>query len=135
MTTWNEMISSALQRIAVVQTGEAPSGSEYTDGIRSMNRMVAGWRLQGLYLPFSPVDTQDGGSTVTFDEDELDAIEANLALRLCNDYGKRPTPLLVAEAGAGWNGLYAKHGQTLDQKVDAALLPSRRSGVFRRITT
>ena len=133
MTTWNELIEGALKRIAVVQTGETPSGEEYLDGVRSMNRMIAGWRLKGIYMPFTPVADADGGDTVTLDDEEMDAVETNLELRLSSDYGKQPSGLLLREASDGWNGLYAKYGQSIDQTVDRALLPSRRGGLNRRI--
>lgn len=134
MTTYNQIIEGALERLTVVQTGETPTGDEYLDGLRSLNRMVNGWRLRGMYMPFSTVADADGGNTATFDDEELDAIESNLAMRLANDYGKRPTPMLAQVAQEGLNGLYAKYGQSLDQTVDTALLPSRRGGLRRRIT-
>lgn len=134
MTTWNEIIEGALKRLAVVQTGQTPSGEEYLDGIRALNRMVTGWRLQGLYLPFSTVDDADGGETATFADEEIDAIECALAMRMATDYGRRPTPMLAGEAAAGWNGLYARYGQSIDQQVDRALRPSMRPSLSRRIT-
>ncbi len=134
MTTYNEVIEGALKRLAVVQTGQTPSGEEYLDGLRSLNRMINGWRLKGVYMPFSTVADADGGNTATFDDEELDAIEANLALRLSGDYGRQPTPVLARDAAEGWNALYAKYGQSIAQTVDRALLPSYRPGIRRRIT-
>lgn len=133
MATYNEIIEGALKRLTVVQTGETPSGEEYLDGLRSLNRMVNGWRLQGIYMPFTTVADADGGNTATFDDEELDAIESNLAMRLANDYGKQPTLKLARDAQDGWNGLYAKYGQSISQTVDHAMLPSRRASVRQRI--
>lgn len=135
MTTYNQIVEGALKRLAVVQTGETPSGPEYLDGIRSLNRMITGWRMKGIFLPFSTVEDADGGDTATFEDEELDAIESNLAMRLSGDYGKQPTAVLARDASEGWNGLYAKYGQSIAQQVDNALLPSRRASSRQRILT
>lgn len=132
-TTHNEIIERALKRLAITQVGETPTGEEYADALRAYNDMINGWRNRGIFLPFITVAPEDGGQEVAFDDEDVGAVADNLAVHISMEYGKEPSPLLVAIAQSGKNGLYAKYGASLKSTVDSALLPSRRRGIRSRI--
>lgn len=133
--TYNDLIKRALQRLAILQTGDAGDGDQYLDGIHSLNELVNGWRNKGVYLNFSTVADDAGGDTVTFDDEDIAAIRDNLAVAIASDYGKQLPPQVAASAASGWSGLYAKYGPSIGMRVDRSLSPYalRRFGV--RITT
>lgn len=121
--TYNEVIKRALQRLAVLQTGDAGDGDQYLDGLHSMNEMVNGWRNKGVYLNFNNVEDTAGGDTTTFDDEDIAAVVDNLAVRLAPDYGKTITPVLAASASSGFSGLYAKYGPSISMRVDRSISP------------
>lgn len=122
--TYNEIISRALGRLAVIQTGETPDGNMYLDGIHALNDMVNGWRNKGVYLNFNTVADASGGNSISFDDEDIAAIVDNLAIRFAPDYGKQPSPFVVGSASSGWNALYQKYASEIKMSVDDAILPS-----------
>jgi hypothetical protein len=48
----SDIITSALQRINVLQAGEVPSGEDMTDAFTTLNSLMGQWRLQRLTVPY-----------------------------------------------------------------------------------
>lgn len=132
-TTHNQIIERALKRLGLTQVGETPSGDEYADGLRAYNDMLNGWRNKGIFVPFTTVADDAGGDEVPFDDEDVGGIANNLAVVIASEYGKNPSPILIAQAVSDRNGLWSKYGASLKSSVDSALLPSRRRGIRSRI--
>jgi len=117
MATATEIATRALKRITVVAAGETPSAAEMSDAKDALNAMIASWAAEGLT-----------GDTLPLDSKFEQGIIALLAVRLAEDYGKSPGPVLVNDANKGWAQLQAEFIQTGEPQFDYALIrtPSRR---------
>lgn len=126
--TYNEIVSASMRRLGLTQAGEAPTGAEYETGIEALNDLVSGWRIRGLEMSYTSVDVSAGGDTSPFDDEDIDAIKALLAMRLAEEYGKTPSPMLVGAAAVYWNALFGKYVVGPDMVTDSALLPRNTPG-------
>ncbi len=126
--TYNEIISASMRRLGLTQAGEAPTGDEYAVGLEALNDLVSGWRIRGLEMSYTSVGASAGGDVAPFDDEDLDAIKALLAMRLAEEYGKTPSPMLVSAATTYWNALFGKYVVGPDMTTDSALLPHNTPG-------
>lgn len=106
MRTVNDIIQDALEDL-VVQAEEAPiEAAEAQACIRALNRMMAQYASRGINLGYTIVDSVD--DVVTIPDGALDAVVANLALRLAPKY--RTTGVsqeLINAANIGEDALFA----------------------------
>lgn len=51
MATPQDLISSALRLIGVIDSGETPSTSESNDGLITLNQLVSNWSASGIPIP------------------------------------------------------------------------------------
>jgi hypothetical protein len=126
--TYNEIVSAAMRRLGLTQAGEAPTGDEYGIGIEALNDLVSGWRIRGLEMSYTSVESSAGGDVSPFEDEDLDAVKALLAMRLAEEYGKMPSPMLAAAASTYWNALFGKYVTGPDMVTDSALLPRNTPG-------
>jgi len=102
METADTVIKSALQEI-LVQAVESPlQPSEYQDGILYLNRMMNALAVKGINVGYTQISTL--GDDITVPDGALDAIVANLAVRLFPQFSAPGTPinpLLIQAANDG----------------------------------
>ena len=104
METVRDIIVDALEDL-VVQADEAPiEPSEAKAAIRALNRMMAEYATKGINIGYTIVDSLDDEITVPLGA--MDAIVANLAIRLAPKYKAVATPELTKAASDGEDALY-----------------------------
>jgi hypothetical protein len=95
--TAQDIVSFALRKVKGVR-GTASAG-EASDALERLNQMLAAWRLKGAdvgaMLPLALV------SRLYCEDAFLDAIKANLVLKLADLYGFQPAPTTIMEARQG----------------------------------
>ncbi len=95
--TAQDIVSFALRKVKGVR-GTA-TATEAADALERLNMMLAAWKVQGAdvgaMLPLALV------SRLYCEDAFLDAIKANLVLKLADLYGFQPAPTTVAEARYG----------------------------------
>tara|TARA_R110002153_G_C13303360_1_gene495848 strand:+ start:174 stop:1004 length:831 start_codon:yes stop_codon:yes gene_type:complete len=99
METAADVIKSALQEL-LVQASESPlEPSEYQDGIKYLNRMMAGYSVKGINLGYTKVTNI--ADPITVDDGALEGIVFNLALKLAPQYGAQVPQMLYENAKDG----------------------------------
>ena len=97
MADATQIVTYALRRLNVIGAGESPSSQEETDATYTLNAMIQAWEADNL-----------SGDTLPLDARFEQGLTALLAVRLAEDYGVTPGPVLIRDA---------KRGQ---QQIDAA---------------
>lgn len=130
MTTANDVIRSALRRLGILGIGQTLSAQHVSEGLDSLNQMLASWRTQGVDLGITILSQTD---TVPVDEAHDRAIIALLAIDIAPTYGKSVPAELAVTARDGWKALVAScfndDADNLDMKVPSGLLgmPGQKS--------
>jgi hypothetical protein len=112
--TAQDICSFALRKVKGVRG--TPTATESADALERLNNMLASWTRQGAdvgaMLPLSLV------SRVYCEDAFLDAIKANLILKLADLYGFQPAPTTVMEARTGLSLI--KNAKLSDEREGAA---------------
>lgn len=99
METAADVIRDALQEI-LVQAAEAPIGADKAQtAIRYLNRMMFAYDVDGISLGYTEVTNLS--DPITVPNGAIEAIIANLAIRLAKQFMKPVTPDLAARASEG----------------------------------
>lgn len=93
MTKVIQIVRSAMQKIRVADSNNAPDPNMTADAIACMNRMVMRWQANGTQLGFSPADGPDEVISIPIEAEQ--AVIYNLALDLGSEYGVAPTQDVV----------------------------------------
>lgn len=110
MATATEISTRALRRVGAFDVLEAPSAVDVASATEALTAMIASWEGEGLSGDILPIDTR-------FEQ----AVIAMLAMRLCEEYGKTPGPVLVRDADRGWSTLQAAYFAVPESKFENAL--------------
>lgn len=106
MSTAQEIINGAARKVKLLAVGQTLESDIGADALTRLNRMVNRWRNDGIDLGLG---TLTADSEVYVDDADLECIEANLQIRLANDYNRSIDPLFVAEVGTLTTELRAKY--------------------------
>jgi hypothetical protein len=96
MTSNAVIAARALRRLKVIGAGATPSAESADDAVQALVDMHASWNAEGLVVPALPLDER-------FDQ----GLVAMLAVRLAEDYGKTPGPVLTRDAQNGEAQIHA----------------------------
>lgn len=96
MASATEISTRALRRIGVVAPDESPSGQDVESSTEALTAMINSWEAEGLAADAIPLDAR-------FEQ----AVVAMLAVRIAEEYGKTPGPILMRDADRGWDALCA----------------------------
>lgn len=118
MTTSLDVIKGAMKDIGAIQSGEAPTSEEANDALDTMKQMIAMWELEGIAIGVQDL-TLSG--TINLPENHIYALRANLAVRLCPEYGLQPNPITVQLASDGYTALQGAYGEPNDMTIDGAI--------------
>ena len=110
MTTSAVLAARALRRLQVTAAGGTPSGASQADAEQALTDLHLSWRANGLTVPALPLDER-------FDQ----GIVAMLAVRLSEDYGKQPGPVLIRDANEGRRQIAAAFFAVPASRFDDAL--------------
>lgn len=98
MATATEISTRALRRLGVIDALESPSAADVAHATDALTAMIAAWEADGLSGDVLPLDSR-------FEQ----GITALLAVRLAEDYGKTPGPVLVSDAKRGETQIMAAY--------------------------
>lgn len=117
-TTALDVIKAALRKLRVLPSGGTPTAAETADCLDALNDMLSSWAISGIDL--APV-TLASGDSIDVPDDHLEALKANLALRIADDFGAQITPTLVAQAAQSHSALLGYHFSATDLSDDNPL--------------
>ena len=98
MATATELTTRALRRLGVLDPLQAAAAEDIQTGTEALNAMIASWETDGLSGDVLPLDSRHEAGVV-----------AMLAVRLAEEYGKTPGPVLARDAKDGWTALQAAY--------------------------
>lgn len=110
MATATEIATRSLRRLGVIDSLENPAGADVTAATEALTAMLASWEAEGLSDEATPLDGR-------FEQ----GVVALLAVRLAEEYGKTPGPILMRDAKQGWDALLAAFHVVKPHTFDAAL--------------
>lgn len=110
MATATEIGTRALRRIRVVAADETPSAADILAATEALTEIINSWEAQSLSGDALPLDAR-------FEK----GIVAMLAVRLCDDFGKSPSPILLQDAMEGEAALGAAFFAVPTQKFENAI--------------
>jgi hypothetical protein len=110
MATAVEICTRALRRTGSFDVLDNPSAVDVATATEALNAMIASWEAEGLSGDVLPLDSR-------FEQ----AVVAMLGVRLCEEYGKSPGPVLVRDADNGWMALQAAYFAVPPSRFDCAL--------------
>jgi hypothetical protein len=93
MATARDLVQAAMRKIGVVAEDEAMTADQGAHCAAVMNRMIAGWELQGVNVGWRETGLSE---EVDLPLNIHEAVVACLAEKLAPDYG-RPAPSAVME--------------------------------------
>jgi hypothetical protein len=117
MATAHDTITAALRMIGALAAGETADADTANDALLRLNRMLAGWELLGIRMSIATLALAD---TINLPDGQLEAIEANLAVKLAPEWGKEISPALALAAREGRKGLSAAYMVVPTLRADAA---------------
>lgn len=94
MPTNTVMITDALLDIAIVADGQTASASQISDGLKSLNQMMATWAVSDMDIGYFPQDTASDDCPIPTWSEE--AVRANLGVALASAY-RVPVSLEIAQ--------------------------------------
>lgn len=113
MATATEIATSALRRLNVVDALSSPSAAHVDSATAALTAMLASWEGQWLSGDVLPLDAR-------FEQ----GIVALLAVRLAEDYGKTPGPVLLRDAKDGWAAIQGAFWAVPTQRFESGLIYS-----------
>ena len=101
---------------------ESPSAADTAHATEALSAMIASWETYQLAGDILPIDAR-------FEQ----GVTALLAVRLAEDYGKTPGPVLMRDADNGWTALLAAFLSVRPQTFDNVLQVGRYG--YRQLDT
>lgn len=111
MATADEIAARALRRLNVYDALQTASAEDLAHANDALTAMVLAWEADGLSGDLLPIDAR-------FEQ----AIVALLAVRLSEDYGKAPGPVLLRDADNGWSQLSSAFFAVPKSQFDTSLV-------------
>lgn len=113
-----QIVTASMRRLTLLTPDESPTANQAASGLSALNAMYAGLTADGINV------TPDLPLAVAYEE----GLVAMLAVRLAEDYGKTPGPILAMDAQRGRSRLEAAYIVAPATTFDSALvlMPSRR---------
>ena len=97
--TANELVTQSLRSIGILQETESPSAEQSSTALTTLNDMMADLQADGVDVGYAP--QSDPNVDIGLNIEDRLAIKSLLAVILCPDYERQPSPILVALAVAG----------------------------------
>ena len=111
MATATEISTRALKRIRKTDSNSTPDATDIAYCNQTLTAMVAAWEAEGLSGDVLPIDSR-------FEQ----AVVAMLAVRMAEDFGVTPGPVLLRDAENGWNAIQAAYFAVPKSRFESALI-------------
>jgi len=118
MATALDLVTRAMRKLRVIGSGEEPTAAEGADCLSALNDMLAIWEIEGIDLAPTALVLSD---TIDLPDSHIEALCANLAIAIADDFGAQVSPLLHARAESGKASLMAYHFAIADLASDHSL--------------
>lgn len=115
MATPTQIVTRALRRLNVIPLGGTPSGEDVAEGTEALTAMINSWEGMSLSGDVLPLDAR-------FEQ----GVVAMLAVRLAEEYGKVPSPLLLRDAEDGMDSIRAAFMPVGEAVFDYGLVGTSR---------
>lgn len=102
-STVGAIIFRALREVSGAGIKRLPDVVSMFSAITALNAMIIRWQANGTQLGFSKVAAI--GDEINVPDEAKDAVVSNLAMRLCNEYGVQPTPVMAQVASSTMSDL------------------------------
>ena len=123
MASAEQIARKALNRLNVVAAGEEPSSDSLLGAVEALSDMIAAWEAEGLQGDVLPLPKR-------FEQ----GVTAMLAIRLAEDFGATPGPVLLRDAERGERQLEAAFLGVPKSVFDASLVNVRHNSAWIGIT-
>lgn len=110
MATATEISTRALKRIRKHDSHSTPDATDVADATEALTAMIASWEAEGLSGDVLPLDSR-------FEQ----AVVAMLAVRIAEDFGATPGPVLLRDADNGWTSIQAAYFAVPESRFETAL--------------
>ena len=128
MTTAQELINSSARQAGILAEGQALEGGINADALQRLNRLIARFQNEGIFLG---LDTLLASDVLYIDDADEEALELSLTLRLMVRHRRPIQPGLAQSADEAVTELQAKYTTVTEMKLDGALtrkyLPRKRT--------
>ena len=133
MSTVQETIDAALQKIGVIEYSDTANATDSTDALTDLNDMMAEWKVSDMDLDYFPQD--DLTATMPNPDWADSAIKSNLAIKCSTTFRARVPQNVYDEAREGKN-LVARTLINLNlEQADMTHLPQGEGKFGRSILT
>jgi hypothetical protein len=120
--TAHDVITRALRFAGVLASGETPAADDAADALTSLNLMLAGWEAEGIRMGLAPLALTD---TLHIPDAHLDGVVMQLAMILCQEYGRQPGPVLLTRANQTRRALQAAYFDMSPSRPDSGYTQNR----------
>lgn len=104
----SDIIEDAYSKIRLSGLTITPGPRENQLALRRLEQLAAILTARQVFVGYLSEDEPDAGSATGLKVKYHEAFASNLAIRLLNDYGKEPPPMLMAEARGGMSFLFSQ---------------------------
>lgn len=127
MTTAQELINSSAKQAGILAEGQALEGGINADALDRLNRLIARFQNDGIFLGLSKLVPAD---VLFIDDADEEALELSLTMRLMVRHRRPIQPGLSLAASTAVTELQAKYTTINEMPLDRALtrkyLPRKR---------
>jgi len=128
MTTAQELINSSAKQAGILAEGQSLEGGINADALDRLNRLIARFKNDGIFLGLSTLLAAD---VLFIDDADEEALELSLTMRLMVRHRRPIQPGLSQAAASAVTELQAKYTTIKEMPLDRALtrkyLPRKRT--------
>ena len=118
MTTAQTIINDAADLAGVVGVGASIEGGDNAKYLRALNRMIAGFKNDGVDLGLSSLAA---GDTVYVDDSDEEALVYQLATRIFEIVKRPVSPAIYQKAQLAYEDLQAKYLEICEMEIPDSL--------------
>jgi len=118
MTTAQDLIDSSAKQAGILAEGQALEGGVNTDALARLNRLIARFQNDGIFLGLSKLVAAD---VLFIDDADEEALELSLTMRLMVRHRRPIQPGLSAATASAVTELQAKYTVINEMPLDRAL--------------
>lgn len=118
--TVRQVIYDALRKIQVTAAGEVPNADEITDGLRALNNLMAGLKLEAIDTDWASVALDDN---FPLPDEHIRGSVLMLSVELAPEYGIQIDPVIATQAERARTLLQAAYTDIPETTFETALAP------------
>lgn len=125
--TKREIVTGAFEEIGLASYVFDLQPEQLQAGLRRLDNMMATWNSRGLRLGYPLEDspsTSDLDQNANITDEAIEAVVANLAIRLAPMHGKTVSPDTKTTARSAYMALLSRRTNTLEKRIDPNAIPA-----------